>query len=442
MVEIVGLRCIRCGAAYAVDYFAHDCDACRAEAPSNLVVDYGDRLRVPRPKPQPDAPRGLWRDGDVLSVPAAAAVTLGEGSTPLHRLERMGAAIGVKQLYAKDETRNPTWSFKDRLAALAVSKARQIGAQAIVSSSSGNAGAAAAAYAARAGIPCYVFVVRGSAGPMVTQMRAYGATVVEVATKADRWTPMHHAVRTYGWFPTSPFFGPVGSNPFGIDGYKTLAYEIAEALDWQVPDVCVLPVCYGDALIGMWRGFEDMIAFGWTGRNAANDCGRDLRFAHHRIDGRQRPSPGHAQDVRHGFRIDQRNARHIPGASHRSHVRRHGHHCARRRHDALAGLLARKEGLYVEPASATAVAGVELLVKRGAIRPDDTVVALLTASGLKDPDRTTAIFGAPSWGAERAGGRHCCAPGRRRISSLKADRWKASRSTVTSQNVPAFNAAA
>ncbi len=392
MVEIVGLRCIRCGAAYAVDYFAHDCDACRADAPSNLVVDYGDRLRGPRPKPRPDAPRGLWRYGDVLPVPAAAAVTLGEGGTPLHRLERMGAAIGVKELYAKDETRNPTWSFKDRLAALAVSKARQNGAQAIVSSSSGNAGAAAAAYAAKAGIPCYVFVVRGSAGPMVTQMRAYGATVVEVATKADRWTLMHHAVRSYGWFPTSPFFGPVGSNPFGIDGYKTLAYEIAEALDWQVPDVCVLPVCYGDALIGMWRGFEDMIAFGWTDRmprmiaaeiygslttalTAGSDLLQDMPKTFDTVSGSISATRGTYQAL-HIVRTSGGTATTVPDA------------------DTMRwqGMLARKEGLYVEPASATAVAGVELLVKRGAIRPDHTVVALLTASGLKDPDRTTAIL--------------------------------------------------
>ena len=102
-----------------------------------------------------------------------------------------------------------------------------------------------------------VFTATGAVGPLVTQMRVYGATVVAVANKADRWPLMQHAVRTFGWFPTSPFFGPVvGSNPYGIEGYKTLAYEIAEQMDWQVPDCCVLPVCYGDALIGMWRGFR------------------------------------------------------------------------------------------------------------------------------------------------------------------------------------------
>ena len=131
--------------------------------------------------------------------------------------------------------------------------ARCFGARVIASSSSGNAGAAAAAYAARAGLPCVVFTFVGTAGPMVLQMQAYGALVVAVENKAHRWTLLEAGVRRFGWFPTSPFFGPVvGSNPYGIEGYKSLAYEIAEQLDWHVPDWIVLPVCYGDAW-SAWR---------------------------------------------------------------------------------------------------------------------------------------------------------------------------------------------
>src|SRR5215510_345885 len=101
-----------------------------------------------------------------------------------------------------------------------------------------------------------MFTFQSAAGSTVTHMRAYGAQVVAVAHKQDRWTLMETAVRRYGWFPTSPFFSPaVGSNPYGIEGYKTLAYEIVEQMGWEVPDWCVLPVCYGDALVGMWRGF-------------------------------------------------------------------------------------------------------------------------------------------------------------------------------------------
>ena len=98
-------------------------------------------------------------------------------------------------------------------------------------------------------------------------MRAYGAMVVAVEDKADRWRLQSAGVREFGWYPTSPFFGPVvGSNPYGMEGYKTIAFEIAEAFDWKPPDWCVLPVCYGDALFGMWKGFEDLKALGWIDR--------------------------------------------------------------------------------------------------------------------------------------------------------------------------------
>ena len=213
-------------------------------------------MLAPRPRPDAHAGRGLWRYGDLLPVSEREAVTLGEGGTPLHRLESLGRSLGVEALLGKDETRNPTWSFKDRLACIAVSMARKLGAPAVVSSSTGKAGASVAAYAAKAGLPCIVFTAKGVVGPLAAQMRVYGATVIAVANKADRWPLMQHAVREFGWFPTSPFFGPVvGSNPYGIEGYKTLAYEVVEQMGWQVPDCCVLPVCYGDALIGMWRGF-------------------------------------------------------------------------------------------------------------------------------------------------------------------------------------------
>src|SRR4051812_46749395 len=265
MAFVAALECLRCGARYPADFYTSDCEACRPTAPSNLVVVYAQAVR-PRNKPGGENGGGLWRDGDLLPVTRDEAVSLGEGGPPLHALRRIGPRPAT-QLWAKDEPRNPTWSFKDRLACIAVSVAKKLGAPAIISSSTGNAGAAAAAYAAKAGIPCVVLTTRGAVGPLVTQMQGYGAIVMAVENKGDRWVLMQHAIENFRWFPTSPFFGPVvGSNPYGIEGYKTLAYEIAEQMDWQVPDVCVLPVCYGDALVGMWRGFLDLLALGWIER--------------------------------------------------------------------------------------------------------------------------------------------------------------------------------
>lgn len=392
VAQVVGLECVRCGARYPADHYAEDCAECRPVARSNLMVAYDHTLRVNRPKPTAVNGRGLWRYGDVLPVAAQDAVSLGEGGSPLHPMQRLGETIGAGQLYGKDETRNPTWSFKDRLACMAVSSARKLGAEVIVSSSTGNAGAAAAAYAAKAGMGCVVFTLKNAAGPMLTQMRAYGATVVACENKADRWMLMEYAVRNYGWFPTSPFFGPVvGSNPYGIEGYKTLAYEVVEQLDWQIPDWCVLPVCYGDALLGMWRGFEDMIAFGWTDRmprfvaaetygsiGAALDEGADalpdMRKNHETIAGSIGATRGtfQALDV----------------------VRRSNGAALTISNDEIMHwqqATARAEGLYIEPSSAAGIAAVDRLVKSGKLRPADVVVSLLTASGLKDPEATASV---------------------------------------------------
>jgi threonine synthase len=394
MARVLGLQCVRCEARYPADHYAEDCPACRPVARSNLMVVYEDQLRSPRAKPAADAGRGLWRYGDLLPVAQADGISLGEGGSPLHLLSRVGGAIGVGRLLGKDETRNPTWSFKDRLACMAASSAKAMGAKVIVSSSSGNAGAAAAAYAAKAGLDCVIFTFKGTAGPMLTQMRAYGATVVACENKGDRWTLMEHAVRNYGWFPTSPFFGPVvGSNPYGIEGYKTLAYEVAEQMDWNVPDWCVLPVCYGDALLGMWRGFEDMMAFGWTDRMprmvAAETYG-SLGAA--LTDGLDAPP-----DIRKNYETVAVSI----GATRGTYqaldiIRRSGGTALTIGNDDIMRwqqVMARDEGLYIEPSSAAGIAAIEQLAQAGRLGADDTVVSLLTASGLKDPAATATQQG-------------------------------------------------
>jgi threonine synthase len=394
MEHVVGLECVRCGTLYPVNHYAEDCSQCRAVAPSNLTVAYDASVRKPRAKPDHRTGHGLWRYGDVLPVVRADAVSLGEGGSPLHHLERTAGALKLTHLFAKDETRNPTWSFKDRLACLAVSVAKKMGARVIVSSSTGNAGASAAAYATKAGLRCVVFTTKGAAGPLMTQMRVYGATVLAAENKVDRWTLMQHAVREYGWFPTSPFFGPVvGSNPYGIEGYKTLAYEIAEQMDWQVPDCCVLPVCYGDALLGMWRGFQDMQAFGWTDRSPrmiASEIYGSLSAALQNGGDVLPDMPNTHDTVAKSTSATRSTFQAL------SVIRRSGGTATVVGNEDIMRWqqrLAREEGLYVEPASAGAIAAIEQLRNSGQIESTDKVVALLTASGLKDPAATSAVQG-------------------------------------------------
>jgi threonine synthase len=331
---------------------------------------------------------GLWRFGDLLPVGAGDAVSLGEGGTPLVPLPRVAARLGLEHLWAKDETREPTGSFKDRLACVGVSAARQRGARVIVSSSSGNAGAAAAAYAARAGLACIIFTFEGAAGPLVTQMRALGAMVLSVERSEDRLPLLTAGMRRFGWFSTSPFTQPVvGSNPLALEGYKTLAYEIAEAMDWTVPDWCVLPVCYGDALAAIRRGFTDMVALGWTKRVP--------RLVAAEVAGSLGAALASGDDAPRDVRLNAPTIATSIGASRGTFqaldaLRRSNGVAVTASNDQILdwqATLARDEGIWLEPAAAASLAALAQLAERKMVKPSERVVILATAGGLKDPFR-------------------------------------------------------
>jgi len=375
------LECMRCHEEYPLDAFDRNCASCAAAGvSSNLTLRYPDTAPPDR-EALPESPNSLWRYDGFLPLNADEAVTLGEGMTPMIAVD----GFGHGPIRVKDESRNPTWSFKDRLATVAVSWARKVGAPAIATSSTGNAGAAAAAYAARAGLPCVVLTYKGAAGAIVSQMRSYGAMVLTVPAMDDRWRVLSAAVEAYGWFPTSPFFGPaIGSNPIGIEGYKTLAYEIAEQSGWTPPDWCVLPVCYGDALYGMWKGFDDMKRWGWIEKMprlvAAEISGSLTAAAAQRVDmppviARNSKSIANSIDVTQGTFQSRAALKQSVGVA----VTLDDEELIRARDRLATG-----SGLSVETSSAAAFAAVDTLSRNGTIEPGEDVVAVLTASGLKD----------------------------------------------------------
>jgi threonine synthase len=220
---------------------------------------------------------------------------------------------------------------------------------------------------------------------MLTQMRAYGAMLLTVPASADRWRVLSAAVERYGWYPTTVYFGPaIGSNPMGVEGYKTIAYEIAEAMDWQVPDWCAIPACYGDSLYGIWKGFEEMRALGWIERvprllaaevsgslTQAMEQGLEMPPVRELAHASVATSIGAAQGTYQGvaaLRASQGRAVFVEDA------------------EILAwqARLARLEGLYAEPAAVATLPAIARLREGGVIAGDATVVALLTATGLKD----------------------------------------------------------
>lgn len=377
------LRCPRCRTERAdTDRPFEPCGPCRAEGwnvnPLPVYVLTG--ASFDRQSGQP----GIFAWRHLLPLaPDTLPVSLSEGNTPLLPLVRTGDRLGVPDLHLKDESRNPTWSYKDRLISVAVSRAKAEGVTTLAVASTGNHGAAAAAYAAAAGIECIVLTLEAVPLTMKTLMQSYGARVVALKEAPQRWALLREGVEQRGWVPLSGFLNPpAGSNPFGVDGYKTIAYEIVEDLG-RAPSVVVVPTSYGDGLAGIARGFEDLIALGVIDtmpRMVASE-----------------PFGPYSHALECGF---------VPGAlvksgrtvafSIGSPVATFQGYDTLRRADGMAVVteesriiptqltLARDEGLYLEAASVTGLVAVEELAEQGRIGFDDTVVVIGTSSGLKD----------------------------------------------------------
>ena len=231
-----------------------------AEMQYPLEIDY-DYAKVPAAIfRQPPLP-GLDRWAPLLP-PLKPGLSIGEGGTPLVQATRLGQWLGLRQpLWLKDESRNPTWSHKDRLNLCVVSTALAAGARGIAVASSGNHGAAAAAFAARAGLPCVV-VISPAAQPVFRHfLAALGAHLVVVPTE-ERWPALNRIVQATGFMPASNLTRFHTGNPFGPEGYKTVAYEIFAQLDGQLPGTVVVPTGYGELLYGLAKGFRELVRFG------------------------------------------------------------------------------------------------------------------------------------------------------------------------------------
>ena len=204
----------------------------------------------------------LWRYREVLPVEQDEnIVSLGEGWTPLLPAKRLGKKLGLSELFIKDESQNPTQSFKARGMATAVSMAKELGANKLAVPSAGNAAGALAAYAAQAGLECFIFMPRDTPRANIVECEQTGAHVTlmdglitdcgaEVARRKD----------AEGWFDVSTL-----KEPYRVEGKKTLGYELAEQCEWRLPDVIIYPTGGGTGLIGMWKAFEEMEQMGWIG---------------------------------------------------------------------------------------------------------------------------------------------------------------------------------
>ncbi|MDE3075768.1 MAG: pyridoxal-phosphate dependent enzyme [Chloroflexota bacterium] len=388
MSYLTGLRCIRCGTLYPVERRFEGCDRCAFPRQSNVtpVYDYAAIQGAVSRRLVESRPPTMWRYCEFFGPDEENIVTLGEGFTPLLHARDLGKRLGIPKLYLKNDTVNPTWSFKDRLASSSISMAKQMEAPLIAVTSSGNAGSAAAAFAAKAGIPAVIFTTSKFPLSMRTQMQAYGARLISMPTPPDRWTMVGRLVREYGAWPTANYADPpVGSNPYGVDGYKSIGFEICEQLGWRAPDKMVVPVGHGDAFYGAWKAFNEfrdvglvenlpqMVAAEVFGP-LANALTKGLDYVEEMPGGPTVAiSVGTTQSVYQALRplLDSNG---LAGTASNEEMLE------------MQIALASEEGILAETSSVLTLAYARKLREVGKIDEDETVVCLLTSSGLKDPE--------------------------------------------------------
>ena len=380
------LECPRCKHQVSEEEAFWGCAPCRQEGlPVNVHPAYDLNRSVPD---EPRSASGIFRYQSLLPVKGQSLpVSLGEGSTPLLHLAELGAGIGLDNLFIKDETRNPTLSYKDRLAAVAVNHARESGASTVVVATTGNHGAAVAAYAAAAGLACVILTLESVPVEMKVLMQVYGAKVVALSSGPERWKLMRSAVNEFGWTPMSGLADPpLGSNPFGIDGYKTIAYELVEDLGRQ-PDYVVVPTAYGDGLTGIYRGFRDLKDLGRINAIPKMVAAEPLGPYKASLD------EGGEMPISVPLRKSVAFSIASPVATYQGiqTIRRSGGTAVPVRQDATITHAQRQlaaAGLYLENSAAICLPAAASLVG-GTLSREDLVVLIGTSSGLKDT-RSTA----------------------------------------------------
>jgi len=359
-----------------------------------LLVRYDlDKIRHRwRRREVADGPSSMWRYAPLLPPANESIVTLGEGWTPLIRTERLGARIGAEELWVKDEGLNPTASFKARGLSCAVSMCVELGIRKVAIPSAGNAASAMAAYAAAAGIEAHIFMPRDVPQANYLECMAYGAHVTLVdGLISDCGRMVAERGPAEGWFDVSTL-----KEPYRIEGKKTMGYEVAEQLDWELPDAIFYPTGGGVGLIGMWKAFEEMEKLGWIGGRRpkmiavqAEGCQPVVR-AFEENEPRSRFYEN-AQTVAAGLRVPKPLGDFLVLEA----VRQSGGTAIAVSDDALleAGVrLAADEGIYAAPEGAACVAALEKLLASGFLKRTDRIVLYNTGSGLKYPEAYSARF--------------------------------------------------
>ena len=380
---LVDLECSDCKKKYSPDKILTFCPDCQASLMANYNLEElrehldRDEIRFRQ--------AGMWRWHELLPVyDPLNFVYLGEGDTPLLRLQNLGEELGLRYIYVKDESLNPTGSFKARGLASAVSKAKELGIRKVIIPTAGNAGGAMAAYAARANIQAAIYMPKDTPRANIAESRMAGAEVILIEGLISEAAGMAGVrAKDEGWFDLSTF-----KEPYRVEGKKIMGYELAESFGWNLPDVIIYPTGGGTGLVGMWKAFKEMESLGWlNGKNRprmvavqADGCAPVIKAFH---DG----SPfcdywTNAHTIASGLRVPKSFADAIILDDLRE---SHGTAVAVSDEAILAAQakLCRHEGIFAAPEGAATLAALEELQRQGWIDRQERVVLFNTGSGLK-----------------------------------------------------------
>lgn len=383
------LKCIECGAEYPKDELIYTCSKC--DGLLDVIYDYSS-IELDMEKLKTESP-SVWKYAKLLPV-EREPVTIKEGGTPLYKCDRLAEKIGIKELYVKHEGMNPTGSFKDRGMTVGVSKALELGMKTVACASTGNTSAALAIYGAKAGIPVVVLLPAGKVAlGKVAQALMHGAKVLSVRGNFD---DALYLVRKLCSQEKIYLLNSI--NPFRLEGQKTIGFEIADQLDFKVPDRVVLPVGNAGNITAIYKGFKEFKMFGvtdaipkMTGIQAegASPIVKAIKSGAENITPEMNPETI-ATAIRIGNPVNARKAL--------TAIRESGGTAESVTDEEIIEAqkdLARLEGIGVEPASATSVAGLKKLVDAGIISRDETVVCITTGHLLKDAEEVIGICEPP-----------------------------------------------
>ena len=378
-----GLKCRECGTTYPADA-RYSCEFCFG--PLEVAYDLEAARGAVTRESIEAGPNSIWRYGALLPDPGVEPVDLGAGWTPLRRATRLAEVLGVRELWLKDDTRNPTGSFKDRVVSVALSSARRLGFTTAACASTGNLATSVAAHAAAIGWPSVTIIPSDLEKSKIAMTAIFGGTVLGVEGNYDDVNRLciELVAEHEDWA-----FANINLRPYYAEGSKTLAYEIAEQLGWRTPDQVVVPVASGSQLTKVAKGFREFIELGLVDGEAPTLFGAQATgcspIATAFADGVDVVTPQRPNTIARSLAIGNP----ADGPYVLDELRARGGDCGSVSDEEILeciGLLARTEGIFAETAGGVTIASLRQMIERGSIDRDKSIVAIISGHGLKTLD--------------------------------------------------------